>query len=163
MKLYEIADEYNQLLQLVDAGELTAEMIKDTLESIDAEFENKARNCMMIVAQLDSDSEGINAQIERLKVLKKSVDTSRESLAEYVKNGMLSIGKDKLDLGIFKLSIRAPSKAVNILDESKIPSQFWRIIPESKVVDKNSLSAALKFGNIEGAELVDGKRSLTIK
>jgi hypothetical protein len=163
MKLYDIAQEYNEILRLVDAGELTQEMIADTLESIGAEFEAKARNCMMIVSQLDSDSDGIKTQIDRLKALQKSVDNSRENLVDYIKEQMISIGSERLDLGIFKLTVRAATKAVNVLDESKIPEQYWRVIPESKVVDKSALSAALKIGIVDGAELVDGKRALLIK
>lgn len=34
MRLYDIAQEYTQLLRMVDDGELTAEMVADTLESI---------------------------------------------------------------------------------------------------------------------------------
>ena len=90
MKLYEIANEYNQLLQLVESGELTADDIKDTLEAMDAEFDAKARNCLMIAAQLESDSDGIAKQIDRLKSLQKTTDNSREKLLEYVKGNMIA-------------------------------------------------------------------------
>lgn len=164
MRLYDIAQEYNQLLQMVDAGELSADDIKDTLESISAEFDVKARNCIMVVRQLESDSDGIAKEIDRLKSLQKSIDNSQSNLVDYVKSGMLSVGKDKLDLGIFKLTLRAATKAVEVTDESKIPALYFRVIPESKAVDKSLISAALKDGfEIEGAKLIDGKRALMIK
>ena len=163
MKLYEIANEYVQILQLVEAGELTQDQIADTLESIGAEFDDKVRTCMMVVRQLQSDSNGIGAEIDRLKSLQKSIDSSAEGLIEYIKSGMLATGKDRLDLGLFKLTLRTPTKAVNIIDESKLPAKFFRVIPESKVVDKVALAAELKIGDIDGAELIDGKRSLLIK
>lgn len=163
MKLYDIAQEYNQLLQLVDGGELTAEMVKDTLESINAEFDAKALNCMMVVAQLDSDSAGIDGQIARLKMLKKSVDDSRDNLAEYIKEQMIAINKDKLDLGLFKLSIRKATIQLGVVDESKVPDKFWVTIPESKRLDRTLLLAARKIEEIEGVELGESKRSLQIK
>jgi hypothetical protein len=163
MKLYEIAPEYNDLMQLIEAGELTAEAAEDTLQAMNFAFEDKARSCVMIVRQLQADSAGISAEIDRLKKLQKSTDSSAESLLEYVKHEMMFTHKEKLDLGIFKLSLRAATKAVSVLDESKIPSEYFRVIPESKAVDKVALASALKVGDIEGAELVDGKRSLIIK
>ena len=163
MRLYDIAQEYNQLLRLVDDGELTAEMVKDTLESISAEFDDKALNCMMVVTQLDSDSDGIGKQIDRLKALQKSIDSSRENLVEYVKAGMLAVDKDKLDLGLFKLSIRKATVQLGEIDESKVPAKFWVTIPESKRLDRAALLAVRKLEEIEGVELSESKRSLQIK
>jgi len=163
MKLYDIAQEYKQILDMVDAGDLTAEMVSDTLESINAEFDHKALNCMMVVAQLDSDSDGIGKQIDRLKGLQKSIDSSRENLAEYVKAGMLAIDKDKLDLGLFKLSIRKATVQLGEIDESKVPAKFWITIPESKRLDRVALLAVRKIEEIEGVELGESKRSLQIK
>lgn len=164
MKLYEMANNFQHVLQLAEAGGLDEKTVKDTLESISGEFSDKSRNCMMIVRQLESDGAGIKAEIDRLKSLQEQNSKAVESLKDYIKFGMESVGSDKLDLGIFKLTLKKPTKAVEITDESKIPDSFWRIIPETKSVDKSELSAALKSGEvIDGAKLVDGKRALLIK
>lgn len=164
MKLYEIANNYMQVLQLAEAGELDKESVKDTLESISGEFEEKAKNCMMIVRQLESDAVSIKAEIERLKCLQDQSVKSAESLKEYIKYGMESIGRDRLDLGIFKLTLKSPTKAVEIVDASVIPEDYWRVIPETKSVDKSLIATMIKTGKeIPGAKLVDGKRALLIK
>lgn len=164
MRLYDIAQEYIQLLRMVDDGELTAEMVADTLESINAEFDIKARNCMMVVAELDKDLAGIQVQIDRLTALKKQVDASRENLVEYVKNGMLTTGKEKLDLGLFKLSIRAATKQLPAeIGADLVPLDCYTIIPQEWRIDRRKLLAHCKINPIEGIELVDSKRSLTIK
>ena len=55
----------------------------DTLESIGGEFSDKARNCMMIVRQLESDSAGIKAEIDRLKSkLNNVISTAEETIQE---------------------------------------------------------------------------------
>lgn len=164
MRLFDIAQEYVQLLQLVDAGELSADDVKDTLESINAEFDVKARNCMMVVRQLQADEDGIKKEIDRLTALKKSISSSSENLIDYIKAGMEATSKDKLDLGLFKLTLKVATKAVEVVDESQIPAKYFRVIPESKVVDKVALSKDLKDEiEITGAKLVDGKRALLIK
>jgi len=82
-------------------------------------------------ADLDKEIAGFDVQIERLKALKKQADTNRENLVEYVKNGMLTIGKDKIDLGLFKLSIRAATKQLpEIIDESILSDEFFVVVPE---------------------------------
>jgi len=163
MKLYEIASEYNQLLQMVDDGELTAEDIKDTLEAVGTEFDDKARNCVMVVRQLQSESAAIEIEIGRLKNLQKRVENNHDRLLDYIKFGMISVNKDKLNLGIFSLTLRKPTKAVEVTDESKIPKLYFREVPATKEVDKALIKKALTDGyKIEGAKLVDGKRALMI-
>ena len=164
MRLYDIASEFKHVQQLVDDGELTAEMVADTLDAISAEFDIKARNCMAIVADLDKELAGFDVQIDRLKSLKKQADTNRENLVEYVKNSMLSAGKDKIDLGLFKLSIRAATKQLpEIIDESILSDEFFVVVPEQRRIDRRALLASMKINPIAGIELVDSKRSLTIK
>ena len=163
MKLYEISEQFKALRSMFDNGEIDADTLKDTLAGIDLEFEDKARNCLMMARELEATSEGIKKEIDRLKSLQKSVDSNAEWLLDYIKLNMEAAEKDKLDLGLFKVTLRAPSKAVNIIDESKIPSEYFRVVPESRQVDKSALSAALKLNPIEGAELIYGKRSLLIK
>lgn len=164
MKLYEIANNYQKVLQLAEAGELDEQTAKDTLESISGEFSEKAKNCMMIVRQLESDSAGIKAEIDRLKELQEQTNKSAESLKDYIKMGMESVGSDRLDLGLFKLTLKAPSKVVEIVDATLIPADYWRVVPETKAVDKSLLSTMMKNGKeIPGAKLIDGKRALLIK
>lgn len=164
MKLYEIANNYQQVLQLAEAGELDEQTAKDTLESINGEFTDKARNCMMIVRQLESDSAGIKAEIDRLKLLQAQTDKAVESLKDYIKYGMEATGCDKVDLGIFKLTLKAATKAVEIFDESSLPQDYFVVVPETKRPDKTLISKAIKDGfEVSGAKLVDGKRALLIK
>ena len=164
MKLYEIANSYQQVLQLAESGELDEQTVKDTLESISGEFADKARNCMMIVRQLESDSAGIKAEIERLKSLQSQTDNAAESLKDYIKYGMETTGCEKLDLGIFKLTLKAATKAVEIFDESALPQDYFVVVPETKRPDKTLISKAIKDGtNVSGAKLIDGKRALLIK
>lgn len=164
MKLYEIANSYQQVLQMAETGELDEQTAKDTLESIGGEFSEKAKNCMMIVRQLESDSAGIKAEIDRLKALQNQSEKAAESLKNYIKFGMESVGADKLDLGIFKLTLKAPTKSVEIFDESVLPQDYFVVVPETKRPDKTLISKAIKDGfDVSGAKLVDGKRALLIK
>lgn len=163
MKLYEISEQFKSIQAMFDNGDIDAETLKDTLEDIESEFEDKARNCLMMARDIESTSDGIKKEIDRLKSLQKQVDSNAEWLLDYIKFNMEVTKQDKLDLGLFKVTLRAPTKAVSVIDESKIPAEFFRVIPESKQVDKVALSAALKLHAVEGAELIDGKRSLLIK
>ena len=72
-----------------------------------------------------------------------------------------NLGKDKLDLGIFKVSFRK-SKSLSVLFEDKIPEQFKELRQEI-YIHKLELRKAIEEGlETEGAEIVENK-SLQIK
>jgi prophage DNA circulation protein len=163
MKLYEIANEYRELLAMVEDGELSADDIADTLEAMDASFEHKARNCLMVMKELEAAAAGAKAEAERLSALASSRKTQAEKLKEYVAANMQSTNKDKMDLGIFALTLKKAAKVVDVKDETKIPKAYFVEVPATEKLDKASLLAALKAGPVDGADLKDGKRALIIK
>lgn len=162
-KLYEIAQEFREVMALVESGDLSMEDIADTLDAIDIEFKDKAKNCLMVIRAKEADLNGVQAEIDRLTALKKSAQASCDGLKKYVKNCMELTGISSLDLSTFKLTLKAPTKKVEVYDEAKLAREFFRVVPEKWEVDKVKLSAALKVGEIEGAMLVDGERALLIK
>lgn len=163
MKLYEISDEYRELLSLVDNEELTADMIADTLDAIETEFETKARQCVAVLREIEGAATVAKAEADRLVNLSKSYQNSADRLKDYIRGNMEATQKEKLDLGIFKLTLKKPTQIVTVEDESKVPADYWRVIPETRQIDKRALLADLKNGQIDGAHLEDGKRALLIR
>lgn len=163
MRLYEIANEFKAVMELAESGELPREALLDTIEAINLEFDEKAKNCLMMLKEFEGEGTKIEAELKRLEQLKQQCEKNSETLKEYLRENMQVMKRDKMDLGIFKVTLKAPSKAVEIVDEKKIPSQFWVTVPEQRKIDKASLAAELKLHPIEGAQLVDGKRALLIR
>jgi len=162
-KLYEIAQEFREVMALIDSGELSLDDIADTLDAIGIEFKYKAKNCVMMLRSKESDLQSIQSEIDRLTLLKKSAQTSCDGIKQYVKSCMDQMGVSALDLTTFKVTLKAPTKKVEVIDESEIPREFFRVVPERIEVDKVKLSSALKLGDVSGAMLVDGERALLIK
>ena len=163
MKLYELTENYKELESLVESGELSAEMIKDTIDGIDAEFEDKVKSCMMIRQQYLNDEAAANAEVARLLELARASKRKAESMSDYVRVNMQSLGKDKIDAGIFKLTLKKASAKLGVIDEAKIPKSFWVSVPATEKIDKRALLSAVKLKPIDGVELIDGERALIVK
>ncbi len=163
MRLYDISNEFKAVMELAESGELSHEDLLDTIEAINLEFDEKAKNCLMMLKQFENETNSFDSEIKRLEQLKKLCASRTETMKEYLRENMQAMKRDKLDVGLFKVTLKAPSKAVEVLDESKIPAQFWVTIPESKKLDKSLLASELKLNKITGAQLVDGKRALLIR
>lgn len=164
MRLYDIANEFVEIRELLESGEIDADAAKDTLDAVSVSFEDKLRNCLMIMREFESTASALEVEIGRIKSLQQSAEKSAESLKQYVSSCMEMAGNDKADLGLFKVTLKAPSKAVEIADESALPEDYFVVVPETKRPDKSLISKALKDGfDVPGAKLVDGKRALLIK
>jgi hypothetical protein len=163
MKLYEITEDMRELHQMAEAGELTHEQIADTLEGLGLQFDDKARNVLIIRAEMLGNVAKLDAEIDRLAELKKAQVNSAEHLTEYLKQNMIALKKDSLSLGIFKVTLRKAGLMLGTIDETKIPEYFWTEIPASRKYDRNALLKLVKETPIAGIEMVDASRGLTIK
>jgi len=140
MKLYEITDNMRQLQAMADTGELSESDIKDTMEALDCEFEEKAEAVLKVRQSMLGEVANIEKEIERLVALKVAPENSANQLGEYIKSNMILLKKDKVDLGIFKLTLKKASLKLGSIDESKIPESCLIIVPESKKLDKRMLN-----------------------
>lgn len=163
MKLYELNMAFITVREMFENGDIDQEAFADTIEQIDIDIEEKIKNCVIMMREHESNMQNIKEEIARLDKLARAELAAADWLEGYISQSMETTEKDSLDLGIFKLTLKKAAKKTNILDESKIPSDYWVTIPETKQLDKKALLAALKIAPIEGAELVDGKRALQVR
>lgn len=163
MELYKISEQFSELNRLAQDGLIDKQTLEDTLEQVQADFETKAEAIIYIKKSLEARIAAFDAETARMDYISEQLGKQVNSLVDYLRDNMARINCDKIELPLFNITLKKPTKAVNIIDELKVPDSFWVTVPESKRVDKNLLSAALKVGEVEGAELVDGKRALIIK
>ena len=161
--LYKITDEIRELQAMCDADYLSTDDIEDTMAALKCEFDKKIEACLQVRQIQLNEVMAIDAEIDRLCSLKKVPQGNAEWLGGYIKNNMLANNLDKLDTGLFKLTLRKPMKKLGDVYEDLIPQKFFTEIPASRKLDKRALLAAAKISHIEGVEIIDSERSLTIK
>lgn len=150
MKLYDIAEIYENLENIDDEVAVAAAM-----DAVDAALEEKLESTAKVIRNLEAEAEGLEAEEKRLKARKMAVRNRIADIKGYVQENLEAIGKDKVTSGIFKWSIQANAPSVNILDESLIPDDYWKI--ERKPM-KTEIKKAIEAGELtEGVELVRTK------
>lgn len=65
--LYELTDEYRQLMEMMEDESIDQEVLRDTLEGLDGELEIKAENYAKVIAELGGKVNVLDREIERLK------------------------------------------------------------------------------------------------
>lgn len=153
MHLYEISNEYKRLFdELSDMEGVTQDMISDTLSPITDEFNNKAIAVTSYFRNLEAEASAIKTAEKRMYERRKAIENKIENIKGYLKNQMISTGINKISCPYFSVTLAKSKNSVNILDFSKIPSEFIR----EKVIKEPNKELILKTGGCEGAEVVEG-------
>lgn len=168
MKLYEIKDEYLTVLDMAQDEEIDADAIRDTLESIQGEFDEKVDNIACIIKSLTAETEAIKAEQDKLAARAKAKKAKADRLKDYIYDQMSCIGKRKVDTARNKITINKAPPSVKIDNESAFLG--WAtlehedyITQKPPVPNKTIIKDALKNGiEIPGVHLEAGE-SLRIK
>lgn len=127
MNIYEIADNYIELLRLMETEDLDADCLKDTIEAVEGDFEIKAENYAKIIKNLESDIAGFKAEEERLSTKRKTLERNIENMKKALYEAMKITGKEKFKSGVFSFSINKNGGKIPIcldVDVEKLPKQF---------------------------------------
>lgn len=156
MQLYELTEMYLNLKDMdIEEGDLNA-----ALENIDDEIETKADNIAKVLRDFDGDIEALKSEEERLAKKRKAIENRQKHLKEYLQNAMLVLDKRKFKTDLFSFNIQKNAPSLKILDESKIPEDYYKI---EKKLNKNDLKEAVKNGLFEDAAELVQTESLRIR
>lgn len=159
--IFELKNEYLQLLMMLEDGEIEEQVLLDTLEGIEYELEEKADNYARVRLSLLGDIETLKGEEKRLYERRKALENNVKKLERILQDTMKLTGKELIKTPYFTFKIAKNPKSLVIDDMDSIPSEF--LIPQPPTVDKKALKEALK--NIEKcdyAHLEQGE-SLRIK
>lgn len=162
LNLFEIEEQYQHILQLLEAaeGEITPE-IEEQLVINEENFEAKAGNYRSMIMKWKADIAAAKEEEARIKAFKTNRTNAIERLSANLDMAMTHRGMTKLDMGVKgKISYRK-STAV-LVDEDKLPKK-WFVKKVTTSPDKTALKEALAAGTkVRGAAL-ETRQNIQIK
>lgn len=137
-----------------------AELLHDTIAGETNFFEIMNR-----IYQLKAEAEeaviGIKSREVDLKARRERLERKSDALKGMMLSLMKTAQQTKVELHEATLSIRKPSKRVEVADVEALPQPYYRIKREA---EKAKIKADLEAGlEIVGCSLVDGEEGLTVK
>lgn len=162
--LYEIGKQYQELAALAETGdEDLAVALRDTMEGIEGEFQEKGKALAMVTLNMDGDIEALKTQIARLTERKKVMENRQASLKEYLRTNMERTGITKIIHPLFTITLGKGKPIVIIDEESEIPDEYMNTTVTTTPM-KAEIAKAIKEGKeIPGAHSETGKSSISIK
>lgn len=157
--LYQIANDF---AKLTDSG-MEPELIADTLDAIEWELEGKVEQILAICKNELAMVAALKDEAKNLTERAKATENRIASMKEYIALSLDAAGKKTLKAGIHQVTVRAPSKSVEITDANALPTDFVEYettIKPDKLAIKHQLEAGIE---VPGALIRLGKPSLIIK
>lgn len=149
MNLYEMTTNAHALYDLLTSGEIDEQTFADTLEAMGTE--EKLESYCKVIRQLEADVEALKTEKDRIASKQKSVENSIARMKTAIAEFMKAQNSTKSTAGIFTVAI-STSKAVNVVDETKIPARF--LVEQAPKIDKSSIRVVLMAGEtVDGCEL----------
>ena len=148
MKLYEISEAIRE----VQNADLPEDAKRDTLESLECDFEEKADNIACLVKENNAMSKALKEEAKKLLERAKAKDMSSEWLTNYLKESFISNGKTKIETNRNKISIKQNPESVET-DEGFIvwaqSNNCDNLLKYTEPLpDKKAIKEYIKDGNI---------------
>lgn len=149
--LYELKSEYIQLRDMAGDPDISPEALRDTMDAINGELEDKADGYAKVIRELEAEEAGLDAEIKRLQARKSAVSGNKGRIKDALESAMRETGKLKFKTALFSFRIQKNPPSVAILSEN-IPLDYL-VVPDPQP-DKKRILAELKAGaTFDWAEL----------
>lgn len=158
-KLYEVANDYAKLLD----SDLDPALLVDTIEGLDGELTDKVEQLLAICKNESSYAKALKEESAALADRARVTENRVANIKTYIALSLETIGKKSMKAGIHQVTVRTPTKTVEISDAGLLPAEFVEYetnIKPDKLAIKHQLDAGI---DVPGASLKAGKLSLIIK
>lgn len=157
--LYQLTGQYRGLLAL-DAEEVPEEAIRDTLEALTGDIQEKSTNVAAYCRNLEAAADAIDDAAKQMKERAGKVRKRAESIRAYLLHNMQACEISKIESPYFTLTVRKNPPAVTVFDADQIPADYMRQKPAPPPEpDKTAIKAALQAGSdVPGCKLEQGVR-----
>lgn len=146
---YDLTANYVALLELAQDEEADEQAIKDTMEALEGEIEDKADALAGVMRTLRNNEDELDAEIKRLTARKTAIENNRKRILAMLQLFMESTGKTKFKTAknSFWVQTNAPSVKLDIAPEN-VPERF-------KVQKPAEVSLTLIKKAIEAGEVIE--------
>lgn len=164
MTLYELTNDYMNLLALAEDPDTDPEVLADTLEGLEGQLEDKADGYAKVIRQIEADVNGLKTEIERLQARKTAAQNNIDRMKANLEQMMIQTDKTKFKTELFSFGIQKnPAKVV--MDEpyiENIPEDYLKY--KDPEIDRKKIAEDLKAGkDLEGIAHLEQTASLRIR
>jgi len=160
MKLYEISNEYQNVLQEAvneETGEISEQALM-RLDEISSDFNKKGIAIASYIENIEAEEKAIDAAIDRMERRKKQLKNQVQFLTNYLQTNMERCDIKEISCPYFVIKLKKCPQSVDIIDENIIPIDYKKV-KEIISLDKLKIKEEILLGvHVPGATLKQNNR-----
>jgi len=161
MRLYELENQYIELLELSEDPETDPQVIQDTIEALEGEMEVKAEAYVKIIKQLKADREALQKEADLFQRRANKCLNSEKFFTESLHSMMALLNRKEMDAGLFKLKVVGNGGLKPLVISGEVPEEFIKLTPSN---DNDAIRKYIEeHGDCEWAHLGERGTHITIK
>ena len=162
MTLYELKAEYQELLEMMEDPDIDPAVLKDTMDGLEGEIEDKAEGYAMVMKQLEASEQAIKSEVDRLSARRLSISNHIRLMKLSLQKAMELTGKKKFKTDLFSFGIQKnPPSVVLDVEPDVLPDKY--LIPQEPKIDRAKIKEDLKAGIDIGVAHLEQTESLRIR
>ena len=153
MTLYELTNDYMNLLELAEDPDIDEQAFMDTLEGIEGALEDKAEGYAKVIRTLEGDAAACDAESKRLRNKKQTIENNIKRMKTALQYAMEVTGKTKFKTTLFSFGIQNNPASV-VMDEpdiENIPERFLKY--KDPEIDRKAIKDAIKAGDEDAMDI----------
>jgi hypothetical protein len=158
--LYDLTNEYFQILELMEDPDIDQEIIQQVLGELTDKIESKAENIAKVIKSIEGDIEVISAEEKRLQGKRRALETNKERLKQYLQEQLELVGRTTVKTPLFSIGVQNNPVSVEVIEENIIPEDFISYTP---TINKKDILTQLKEGKEIPGVALKQTRSLRIR
>lgn len=142
MSLYQLTGNFLVLQEMMMDSDIDPETLKDTLEAMEGNIEDKLNNYGKIITNLKGLASNIKEEKKRLDEKEKTINNQIERMKKNIKESMIAMDKKDIQTELFSFTVKSGVTSVVIDDVDKVPKDFR--IPQPDKINKDGIKQLLK-------------------
>jgi len=150
--LYELKNEYLELLAMAENEELDPQTIRDTLEGIEGEIGDKAEAYAIMINELLAKADRIDKEVARLDGWVDSLRNNAASMKNILMDTLDVLGVKKIETEHFRIGIAGNGGKKPLRITGDVPESYTVMKPEidvARIRDELEKGEELPFAHLE--------------
>ena len=163
MRLYELTADLLTLQEMLETPLDDEQVLLDTLEAVQGEYEMKLESYCKVVKNLEADMEALKNEAKRLTDKRKVLENNVERLKKVMFDSMKVTGTEKVKGQLFSVAIQRNGGKLPVIvdvDVAELPDECVKVVESP---DLEAIAKLIDAGKCDFAHYGERGESLRIK
>lgn len=163
MKLYELTADVMLLQEMLENELDDEQMLIDTLEGVQYEYEYKLEQYAKVIRNLEADANAYKLEANRLNERRKVIENNIDRLKKHMFESMKATGISRVKGSVLNVSIQKNGGKLPVVLDCEVKDLPDHVVKVVESADLEAIRAALDAGECDYAHYGERGESIRIK